>query len=318
MNKITIYHDFNLELKLYSIPNFFIDQIKKEFPNVNFQDIDSEYNKDNVKVYFGNRINNKLIKQYKNLKWIHLGCVGYDSIDLEVIKSRNLLMTNSSGLLTNSMVELALNFITSFSRGMQHINYLRYHKILDRKNFDKHYETVTNLTNQKVLICGYGTVGSKLAKILENLDMDIYTVSRSKLSTYKNFSIDDLERIVPEVNYIVNLLPLSHETKYLFDSKLFNKMKNVNFINLGRGQTVNEEDLLLAINNNNLNAAALDVFEKEPLSNESKLLNNQKIILTPHIAGLDSKYWNRQLDLFKYNLSEYLKEKNKLFKNKIS
>ncbi len=318
MNKISIYHDFNLDLKLYSIPKFFIDQIKKEFSNVFFQDIDSEDDKDNVKVYFGNRINNKLIKQYKNLKWIHLGCVGYDSIDLEVIKSRKILMTNSSGLLTNSMVELALNFITSFSRGMQHINYLRHHNILDRKNFDKHYETVTNLTNQKVLICGYGTVGSKLAKILENLDMDIYTVSRSNLSTYKNFSIDELERIVPEVNYIVNLLPLSHETKHLFDSKLFNKMKNVNFINLGRGQTVNEEDLLLAINNNNLNAAALDVFEKEPLSNDSKLLNNQKIILTPHIAGLDSKYWNRQLDLFKYNLSEYLKEKNKLFKNKIS
>lgn len=318
MNKITIYHDFNLELKLYSIPNFFIDQIKKEFPKVCFQDIDSEDDKDNVKVYFGNRINNKLIKQYKKLKWIHLGCVGYDSIDLEIIRSRNILMTNSSGLLTNSMVELALNFITSFSRGMQHINFLRYHNKLNRKNFDRHYETVTNLTNQKVLICGYGTVGSKLAKILENLDMDIYTVSRSKLSNYKNFSIDDLDRIVPEINYIVNLLPLSDETKHLFDSKLFSKMKNVNFINLGRGQTVNEEDLILAINNNNISAAALDVFEKEPLSKESKLLNNQKIILTPHIAGLDSKYWNRQLDLFRYNMSEYLKEKNKLFKNKIS
>lgn len=318
MNKITIYHDFNLELKLYSIPKFFIDQIKKEFPNVCFQDIDSENEKDNVKVYFGNRINNKLIKQYKKLKWIHLGCVGYDSIDIEIIRSRNILMTNSSGLLTNSMVELALNFITSFSRGMQHINYLRNNNKLDRKNFDRYYETIINLTNQKVLICGYGTVGSKLAKILENLDMDIYTVSRSKLSNYKNFSIDDLDRIVAEVNYIVNLLPLSDETKHLFDSKLFSKMKNVNFINLGRGQTVKEEDLILAIKNNNLNAAALDVFEKEPLTKESKLLNNQKIILTPHIAGLDSKYWNRQLDLFRYNMSEYLKEKNKLFKNKIS
>ena len=83
MNKIVIYHDFNLDLKLYSIPTFFIDQIKKEFPNVCFQDVDSEDDLDNVKVYFGNRINNKLIKQYKKLKWIHLGCVGYDSIDLE-------------------------------------------------------------------------------------------------------------------------------------------------------------------------------------------------------------------------------------------
>ena len=318
MNKIIIYHDFNLELKLYSIPKFFIDQIKKEYSNVCFQDIDSVDDKENVKVYFGNRINNKLIKQYKKLKWIHLGCVGYDSIDIEIIRSRNIIMTNSSGLLTNSMVELALNFITSFSRGIQHINSLRNKNKLDRKNFDEHYETVTNLNDQKVLICGYGNVGSKLAKVLECLDMDIYTISRSKSSNYKNFSIDDLDRIVPEMNYIVNLLPLSKETKYLFDSKLFKKMKNVNFINIGRGQTVVETDLLLALENSNLNAAALDVFEKEPLSKESGLFNNNRIILTPHVAGLDSRYWNRQLDLFRHNMRAYLTGKINSFKNKIN
>ncbi len=317
MSKITIYHDFNLDLKLYSIPNFFIDQIKKEFANVYFKDIDSEDDKNNVEVYFGNRINNKLIKQYKNLKWIHLGCVGYDSIDLDIVRSRNISMTNSSGLLTNSMVELALNFITSFSRGMQQISYLRHNNKLDRKNFDRYYETITNLTNQKILICGYGTVGSKLAKVLENLDMDIYTVSRSKSSKYKNFTIDDLDSIVSKVDYIVNLLPLSDDTKYLFDSKLFSRMNNVNFINLGRGKTVNEDDLLLALDNNNIIAAALDVFEDEPLSKTSKLLKNEKIIITPHIAGLDSKYWNRQLDLFRYNMRLYLSEQTKLFKNKI-
>ena len=180
-----------------------------------------------------------------------------------------------------------------------------------------YYETITNLTNQKILICGYGAVGSKLAKVLENLDMDIYTVSRSKSSKYKNFTIDDLESIVSQVDYIVNLLPLSHDTKHLFDSKLFSRMNNVNFINLGRGKTVNEDDLLLALDNNNINAAALDVFENEPLSKKSKLLKNEKIILTPHIAGLDSNYWNRQLDLFKNNLRLYFEKKNQSLKNRI-
>ena len=168
------------------------------------------------------------------------------------------------------------------------------------------------------VICGYGNVGKKLAKVLESLEMDIYTISRSELSNYKNFSINDLDRVVPQMNYIVNLLPLSKETKYLFDSRLFKKMKNVNFINIGRGQTVVERDLMLAIENNNLNAAALDVFEKEPLSRESDLLNNNKIILTPHVAGLDSQYWNRQLDLFRHNMGAYLTDQIKSFKNKIN
>ena len=94
-------------------------------------------------------------------------------------------------------------------------------------------------------------------------------------------------------------------------------MNNVNFINLGRGKTVNEDDLLLALDNNNINAAALDVFENEPLSKKSKLLKNEKIILTPHIAGLDSNYWNRQLDLFKNNLRLYFEKKNQSLKNRI-
>ena len=318
MKNIIIYHDFNLDLKLYSIPNFFINEIKKEFSNICFKDVDSEENKENIEFFFGNRINNQNIKEYKNLKWIHLGCVGYDSIDLAMLRSKNIMMTNSKGLLTNSMVELAVNFITSFSRGMPFINSLRSKNLLNRKKFDSYFDRVTNLTNQKVLICGYGTVGKKLAKVLEQLDMEIYTVSRTKYPEYKNFSLNDIEGLVTQVDYIINLLPLNSETQYLFDSQLFSKMNDVSFINLGRGKTVNEEHLIDAINNGNLSSAALDVFEIEPLSSDNKLLDNDNIILTPHIAGLDSKYWYRQLDLFRYNLSAYLINKKKSLKNKIT
>ncbi len=317
MKDLIIHHDFNLDLKLYSIPKFFISQIKNDFSNICFQDINLEKNKDTVKIYFGNRIDNNIIQELENLKWIHLGCVGYDSIDLETLKSRNILITNSKGLLTNSMVELALNFITSLSRGMHHVNSLRQKNKLDRKNFDVYFETITNLSNQKVLICGYGEVGLKLAKVLSQLDMDIYTISRSQKSEYKNFSLDDLEDIVSEVHYIINLLPLTNDTEHIFDSRMFSKMNNVNFINLGRGNTVNEMDLLEAIKNKNLAGVGLDVFEREPLSNKSNLLNHENIIITPHIAGLDSKYWDRQLDLFSSNLKQYLTSNYLKMKNTI-
>ncbi|MEL0008744.1 MAG: NAD(P)-dependent oxidoreductase [Flammeovirgaceae bacterium] len=317
MKKQIIHHDFNLNLKLYTIPSFFINEIKKEFSNVCFVDSDLEYDKKNIEIFFGNRINNQKIEEYKNLKWIHLGCVGYDSIDVELLRSKNILMTNSSGLLTNSMVEHILNFMTSFSRGMNYINLLRNKKLLDRENFDNYFEKVTNLSNLKVLICGFGNVGNKLVKILEHLDMEIYTISRTKKSNYKNFSLSDIGDLASKVDYIINLLPLSDETENLFDSKLFSKMNNVSFINLGRGKTVNEKDLIEAIANGNLNSAALDVFEVEPLSLKSKLFEYDNILLTPHIAGLDSNYWNRQLDLFKNNLRLYFEKKNKSLKNRI-
>jgi phosphoglycerate dehydrogenase-like enzyme len=129
--------------------------------------------------------------------------------------------------------------------------------------------------------------------------------------------LNDIEGLVKQVDYIINLLPLNDETKFLFNSQLFSQMNDVSFINLGRGKTVNEKHLIEAINNGNLNSAALDVFEVEPLSSDNKLLDNHNIILTPHIAGLDSKYLYRQLYLFRYNLSAYIIDKNKSLKNKI-
>lgn len=317
MSALTIHHDFNLGLKLYTIPNFFSELIFKKFPNVTLKDIKFESDNLNVEVYFGNRINNSSISKYKNLKWIHLGCVGYDSIDLDELNSRDIIMTNSSGLLTNSMVEHLINVITNFSRGTHFIYQLRNKKTLDRKNFDLYFENITNLKNQKILICGYGDVGSKLSKFLELMGMEIYTISRSKKSPYRNFKLDNLKSIISEVKYIVNLLPLNDETKYIFNDKIFQKMNKAYFINVGRGKTVDEAALIEAIDNKNIIAAALDVFESEPLDN-NMLLDNQNIFITPHIAGLDSNYWNRQLDLFTYNLKHYMLNEHLSLRNKVT
>ena len=318
MSALTIHHDFNLGLKLYTIPNFFSELIFKKFPNVTLKDIKFESDNLNVEVYFGNRINNSSISKYKNLKWIHLGCVGYDSIDLDELNSRDIIMTNSSGLLTNSMVEHLINVITNFSRGTHFIYQLRNKKSLDRKNFDLYFENITNLKNQKILICGYGDVGSKLSKFLELMGMEIYTISRSKSSPYKNFRLDNLKSIISEVKYIVNLLPLNNETEYIFNDQIFQKMDKAYFINVGRGKTVDETALLQAIDKKNIIAAALDVFESEPLNNNSMLLKNQNIYITPHIAGLDSNYWKRQLDLFTHNLEYYMLNEYLSLKNKIT
>tara|TARA_B100001121_G_scaffold217915_1_gene191237 strand:- start:1394 stop:2350 length:957 start_codon:yes stop_codon:yes gene_type:complete len=318
MKALTIHHDFNLGLKLYKIPKIFSELIYKKFPNLILKDINLETDYHNVEIYFGNRIDNSSISKYINLKWIHLGCVGYDSIDIKELISREIIMTNSSGLLTNSMVEHLISVITNFSRGTHYIYQLRNKNSLDRKNFDLHFDNITNLKNQKILICGYGEVGSKLSKFLELMGMEIYTISRSKKSPYKNFKLDNLKSIISEVKYIVNLLPLNNETKYIFNDKIFQKMDKAYFINVGRGKTVDEAALIEAIDKKNIIAAALDVFESEPLNNNSMLLKNQNIYITPHIAGLDSNYWNRQLDLFTHNLKYYILNEYLSLKNKIT
>jgi phosphoglycerate dehydrogenase-like enzyme len=219
--------------------------------------------------------------------------------------------------MTDSIVEHALNFITSFSRGILYINRLRNKNDLSRKNFDTFFNQISNLKGEKILICGFGEVGTKLAKLLSCLEMDIYTISKTKKPSYKNFRISDLNKLLPQMNYIVNLLPLNKYTYKLFDKNKFKFMKDVFFINLGRGKTVVEKDLINAIKAGKVNSAALDVFEEEPLKEGNDLLRQERIIITPHVAGLSTNYWHEQLKLFSYNLNLFMENNNEM-KNLIS
>ena len=86
-------------------------------------------------------------------------------------------------------------------------------------------------------------------------------------------------------------------------------MSNSYFISLGRGQTVVESDLITALENNLILGAGLDVFEKEPLSTNSKLLKLKNVVLTPHIGNINQKYWKYEIDLFLNNLNRFLNKK---------
>jgi phosphoglycerate dehydrogenase-like enzyme len=78
------------------------------------------------------------------------------------------------------------------------------------------------------------------------------------------------------------------------------------FINIGRGETVVEEDLIFALNNKIISAAALDVFFKEPLSLDSPLWDVDNVIITPHVAGYTNQFWPKQTNLFIKLLSNHL------------
>jgi phosphoglycerate dehydrogenase-like enzyme len=107
-------------------------------------------------------------------------------------------------------------------------------------------------------------------------------------------------------DYVINLLPETPKTKGLIDKKLFTLMKNsACFINLGRGSTVNQSDLIDALQTKMIRALVSDVYEKEPLPEDSPLWELENVILTPHIAGVSPKYLERALDIIRHNLHVY-------------
>lgn len=317
--KAVIASDLFLPLKLYKIPKIFFSQLYKSFPNIKFVELNTPgspiYNND-ASIYFGNIITKETIKKMPGLKWIHFGSVGINRANIKEVYERKIIVTNSKGLLTNSMVTTTLAFISSLFRGIHYCNNLKNENNLSRESFDKYFNNITDLYNKSCLIVGYGDVGKKLAKILKQFDMKIYTISRQKNIdnfVYKNYELYELEEAVSNADIIVNLLPLTKETKNIFSKKIFESMKkNPIFINVGRGETVDEKQLIIALKNKIISGAGLDVFANEPLPKNSLLFDFENVIITPHIAGLNRDYWKKQYELFSHNLYSYFHSKDQL------
>jgi phosphoglycerate dehydrogenase-like enzyme len=120
--------------------------------------------------------------------------------------------------------------------------------------------------------------------------------------------MDELPNLLKEADFVVNALPGTVHTKGIFDLKLFKKFKETSyFINIGRGTSVVEKDLVEALEERIIAGAGLDVFEVEPLPEISPLWKLENVIITPHYSGWTPKYTERVINIFCENLKSYLK-----------
>ena len=307
MNKIIIAYDLFLDLKLYQIPEKFIKEFQEKNLKYEFIPYDPLLNTTNndISIYWGNRINMSIVDKLPNLKWIHFGSVGINKIDLDCINKRKIIVTNSAGIMTNAVANHAIMFLLMLSRNMHHAINLRSENILNRNTFDKYFESTTDLENYNCIILGNGLIAKKIQSICIALGLNAECISRSTGNKLNN-----INNLLSNKQFIINSLPLNPETKNLIDLNFFKKMNNNSyFINIGRGETVIENDLIYALKNGIIAGAALDVFNIEPLSESSELWSLNNVIITPHIAGVTNNYWKKQCDLFVTNLNNFIYHK---------
>jgi phosphoglycerate dehydrogenase-like enzyme len=181
------------------------------------------------------------------------------------------------------------------------------------------------LRSQTLGIIGYGSIGREIARLAKGFGMHILATKLDARHPEDNGYImpgigdprgEIPDRIYPrqatrsmlaECDYIVNTLPLTEKTHHFFDETLFKEMKpNAFLVNIGRGRVINEPDLIKALKKGWIAAAGLDVFETEPLPEDSPLWTMDNVILTPHVSGFTPHYDERATDLFAENLRRYL------------
>lgn len=147
----------------------------------------------------------------------------------------------------------------------------------------------TDPCNQ-ITILGMGVLGQCAAKYFKQLHFQVNGFSQSAKSiTGINHchNLSELKNILRKTDYLINLLPATNNSQHFVDKTLLKALKpSAYFINAGRGATVNDQDLLDAINNQQLAGACLDVFQQEPLASDHPFWQHEKILMTPHIASL--------------------------------
>lgn len=238
------------------------------------------------------------------LTWIQWPFIGVDAILPSLRERPEIVITNASGVFDRPIAEYVLALMLAMAKD------LPCSLALQSKREWKFRET-ESIEGRRALVVGVGGVGRAIGALLRSVGLEVTGVGRKARPGDRVFSeiaaAENLTSILPSADYVICAAPLTAETSGLFSASLFAQMKATSrFINVGRGELVDEIALLAALQSGRLRAAALDVFTVEPLPPESQIWSSDRVIVSPHMAGDVFDTPERLQELFSSNLTRFL------------
>ncbi|CAG9612613.1 Glyoxylate/hydroxypyruvate reductase B [Bacillus rhizoplanae] len=241
---------------------------------------------------FGAIIDEELLQAAPQLKVVSNISVGYDNFDIEAMKKRKIIGTNTPYVLDDTVADLVFALMLSASRRVCELDcYVKsgeWNAEINKEHFglDVHHQTIG--------IIGMGRIGEVVAKRAKfGFDMDVLYYNRSrkeKAERELGATYCELETLLQKADFIVLLTPLTEETYHLIGEKEFNVMKKTAvFINASRGKTVNETALIEALQQKKIFAAGIDTFTQEPIEKDNPLLSLPNVVTLPHIGSATLK-----------------------------
>lgn len=209
---------------------------------------------------------------------------GYDHIDLKETEKRGITVMYTPDANAVSATEMTWAMILGSRRQL-----LNAHKEVKAGLWNRDLFVSNELAGQTLGIVGLGRIGSRVAKIAAAFDMTV--LAFDPYQTDEQFAGAKAQRVsyeelLKQSDIITFHVPATFETKNMFSrSQIEYVSPDITIINASRGSVVNEDDLIQALNDNKIKCAALDVFAKEPLGRESKLMKSSKVLLTPHLGA---------------------------------
>ncbi|MGJ9383696.1 D-2-hydroxyacid dehydrogenase [Salipaludibacillus sp. CF4.18] len=220
---------------------------------------------------------------FENIKWVHSLGAGVDKLLDDSEWKKDVLLTRTISSFGQKISEYCLSYILRDTQN---------HEKYSEMNVKNDWNPIppTPMHEKHVVIYGTGVIGQEVAKSLSYLGVKVDGVSLSGNANehFKNVysSKSNYFHVLSKADYIINTMPLTKDTKLLFNTSLFSQCTNTVFINVGRGESVDNHALLEALDSGNINSAILDVFQKEPLPKKDLFWTHSRVIVTPHISAV--------------------------------
>lgn len=268
-----------------------------------------------AEIVFTNKtpIDKEVLNKAPNLKYIGVLATGYNVVDVETAKSKNIIVTNIPDYSSGAVAQFTMGLLLELCHNIgAHNISVKNGDWVKSKDFCYWNSPLIELAGKNLGLIGFGKIGKATAKLAQafGLKVLVYTRTIDKSLETNNLQFVSLDNLLKKSDFVSLHCPLTKETKEIINANNIDKMKkSAMLINTSRGPLINENDLTEALNKGKIKAAAVDVVSEEPMKSKNPLLNAKNCIITPHIAWAPKEARIRLMAIAVSNLQSFLNKK---------
>lgn len=251
-------------------------------------------------------IDEEVINAAPNLKYIGLFATGYNNIDIDSAKQKDIVVANAGDYSTNAVAQQVICYILNhYTKVPIYDSFVKNGGWKNAKIFSPLVFATEEVFGKTLGIIGYGKIGKAVEKAALGLGMKVIVYTRTVRENDPKFV--SLDTLLAQSDVISMHCPLNEQSQKMMNNETFAKCKDgAFFVNTARGGVVDENDLFAALSNGKLSGAAIDVLTTEPMRDDCVLFDAPNITITPHTAWAPLATRKRLLNIVCDNIKAFL------------
>ena len=308
---LAIHHRF----ELWNAPEWLGSRLQPDLPEHQIVQLTSLDNLANeivdAEVLVGWQLRPEQFKAAKKLRWIHATTAAVHQLMFPDLVASDVHVTNSTEIHGPVVAEHAIALVLALAKGLPWVGRYQQQHHWGQQDLWRSFASPREIAGATLGVIGLGAIGRESVRLGKALGMRVIAVrehpERGPEGADHVLGPAELGHLLQESDYVLIAAPLTPRTETLFDDRAFDRMRrDACLLNVSRGALVDENSLVRALCERKIRAAALDVFQTEPLPANSALWGIENLFITPHTAALTEKLWERHFARISENLRRYL------------